>query len=54
MNLYVTLIDVSHGDLPANWTGPRPSRYWSFDTLDNVTLMEGNRQTTIVRLFQEG
>ena len=29
---------------PDGWTGPDPVRYWSFDTLDDLTLMEENQQ----------
>ena len=26
---------------PCPWTGPYPVKYWSFDTLDGLVLMEG-------------
>ena len=29
---------------PEGWTGPEPVLYWSFDTLDGLTLMEKTQQ----------
>ena len=29
---------------PCPWTGPHPVRYWSFNTLDGLTLMEATVQ----------
>ena len=30
---------------PCPWTGPYPVKYWSFDSLEGLALMEGNVQT---------
>ena len=29
---------------PEGWTGPDPILYWSFNTLDDLTLMEETQQ----------
>ena len=32
---------------PSGWTGPDPVVYRSFDTLDYITIMEGDQETNI-------